>query len=412
MKSTSSTTTVSRLSAPLPGTAPGAAQQHVLGTHGGGDRLSFDEAGDGAGDVEVAQPDAVRTGDDAGEEVHGADEVGDERGGRLAVDLRGRSDLLDDPVIHHHDAVGEGQGLRLIVGDHDGGQVEAALQPLELVTQVHAHPGVERAQRLVEQKQPRRHRNRPGDGDPLLLPAGELGRILVGLPGEADHVEQLGDLLRDVVLPAPLALEPVGHVVEHGEVGEQGIGLKHDAVVAPARRQRRDLVSVLVDQTAGLGLEAGDDPEQRRLAAPRRPQEDDELAAFDVEGHGIEGREVTEALGDALQAQKRPVASRGAFVLYHHAGPAIAVPLPGGRPAAQAGPGSAVIRQRIRATSDYAFYIRPTPRGNPGERIPSLRAPEPCTRRRPRARVYFGADFPSKRLVHSARMRLRFSAAQ
>ena len=174
------------------------------------------------------------------------------------------------------------------------------------MAQVHADPGVERAQRLVEQKQAGRHGDRSGDGDPLLLSAGQLSGILAGFPGEADHVEQLGDLLGDVPLPAPLALEAIGHVVEDGEVGEQGIGLKHDAVVAPPGRQRRYLVSVLVDEAAGLALEAGDNPEQRRLSAPRRPQEHDELATFDLEGNGLEGGEVSETLGDAVQAQKRP----------------------------------------------------------------------------------------------------------
>ena len=59
------------------------------------------------------------------------------------------------------------------------------------------------------------------------------------------------------------------------------------------------------------------------LPHPDGPRKTTNSAAFDVEGDGIEGREVTEALGDALQAQQWPVASRGAFVLYHHAGPAI-----------------------------------------------------------------------------------------
>ena len=33
---------------------------------------------------------------------------------------------------------------------------------------------------------------RPGQGDPLLLAAGQLVRVLLGLGGQADQVEQLG----------------------------------------------------------------------------------------------------------------------------------------------------------------------------------------------------------------------------
>src|SRR3546814_6254683 len=43
---------------------------------------------------------------------------------------------------------------------------------------------------VVEQQQLRLHRQAAGDGDPLLLPAGELARIGVGLAGEPDPLEQ------------------------------------------------------------------------------------------------------------------------------------------------------------------------------------------------------------------------------
>ena len=75
------------------------------------------------------------------------------------VDLRRRADLLDRAVVHHHDAVGHGQRLLLVVRDHDGGDAEPALQRLDLVAQAHAHARVERRQRLVEQQQ-RRARSR------------------------------------------------------------------------------------------------------------------------------------------------------------------------------------------------------------------------------------------------------------
>ena len=50
--------------------------------------------------------------------------------------------------------------------------------------------GVERRGRLVEQHQLRLHRQRAGDGDALLLAAGELDRVGVALVGEADALEQ------------------------------------------------------------------------------------------------------------------------------------------------------------------------------------------------------------------------------
>ena len=49
---------------------------------------------------------------------------------------------------------------------------------------------VERAGRLVEQHQPRLQRQRPGDGDPLLLAAGQLPRVGAFPAGQPDPLEQ------------------------------------------------------------------------------------------------------------------------------------------------------------------------------------------------------------------------------
>lgn len=48
--------------------------------------------------------------------------AGDENGLRLAVQRRGRVDLLDAPVVHHRHTVGDGESLLLIVRDVDRGQ--------------------------------------------------------------------------------------------------------------------------------------------------------------------------------------------------------------------------------------------------------------------------------------------------
>src|SRR5262249_57436276 len=58
------------------------------------------------------------------------------------------------------------------------------------------------------------------------------------------------------------------------------------------------------------GLEAGDEPEGRRLAAAARPQQRDALAGADGEGEPVDGRDAAEALGDVLEldrAHRRPL---------------------------------------------------------------------------------------------------------
>ena len=127
------------------------------------------------------------------EDVQRADEGGDEARFRPVVDLERRAELLDPALAHHDDPVRHGQGLFLVVRHEDRGDAERALQRLQLVAQRHADLGVERRERLVEQQQLRLGGERAGQGDALLLAAGDLVGEPVREMAELDDVEHLGD---------------------------------------------------------------------------------------------------------------------------------------------------------------------------------------------------------------------------
>ena len=91
-------------------------------------------------------------------------------------------------VIHEHDPVrGRARELQLVAhNDHGHAGVAEGTHHLEdAVDQL----GIERAGRLVEQHDLRLQRQRPRDGDALLLTAGELARISGGLVREPDPGE-------------------------------------------------------------------------------------------------------------------------------------------------------------------------------------------------------------------------------
>ncbi len=98
-----------------------AVQRDLLGSHADGD-LALVPLGAGAGHRRCGfrrrrSVIAVlgRAGDLAGEQVRLAEEVGDERGARQVVELRGRAHLLDRALVHDGDGVGHGHGLLLVV---------------------------------------------------------------------------------------------------------------------------------------------------------------------------------------------------------------------------------------------------------------------------------------------------------
>jgi hypothetical protein len=65
----------------------------------------------------------------------------------------------------------------------------------------------------------------------------------------------------------PFDPQRVCHIVAHVHVREQRIVLEHHGDVAAAGRHGRNVPLADVHRTAGGGLEAGDRPQQRRLAA-------------------------------------------------------------------------------------------------------------------------------------------------
>src|SRR3546814_11963834 len=71
---------------------------------------------------------------------------------RLVEQLFRGADLHHLALVHHHHLVGEGQGLGLVVGDVDHGVAEAAVQSIELGTELPLHVRLDDSPRPVEQE--------------------------------------------------------------------------------------------------------------------------------------------------------------------------------------------------------------------------------------------------------------------
>ena len=122
-----------------------------------------------------------------------------------------------------------------------------------------------------------------------------------------------------------------------------------------------------------LGIQPRDGPEERRLPAARRAQEADELALVDLEGDAVEGRELTEPLGEVADAEERGAGTE--------------------RP------------RRSSPASDRHGDARA--RAGPA----AVGRPAPSRTRGSPRRYFFGSDFAPYRFSHSARILARFVAA-
>ena len=98
----------------------------------------------------------------------------------MMEDLVGRADLLDLAFVHHQHAVGQFEGLFLVVGHENAGQMDFVVQAAEPLPEFLPDLGVQRAERLVQQQHFRLDGQRAGQGHALPLSAGKLMRIAVG----------------------------------------------------------------------------------------------------------------------------------------------------------------------------------------------------------------------------------------
>src|SRR5262249_16692195 len=162
---------------------------------------------------------------------------------------------------------------------------------------------------------------RARDSDPLLHPAREVMRI--GL-GEFLELDQLELLERNLLALAPadsLHFQAEGDVAERGAPREQlGKVLEHHAAVETMAGHR---LAADADLAGAGSEEAGDDVEQRRLAAARRPDDADELGGLDREthprdaGHAAARRVVGEAHVADLDMRHRRAPSPRLFYTHY-----------------------------------------------------------------------------------------------
>ena len=199
------------------------------------------------------------------------------------VEVLGRGELLDAAVVEDRDPVGHGQRLGLVVGHVDHGDAEALVQVLDLELHVLAQLLVEGAERLVHEDQLGLEDEGPGEGDALLLAAGELRRAAAGEAAHLHHVEGARDLGVDLGLGELADLQREGEVLADGHVREERVVLEHHADAALVGRHRVDRPAGEGDLAVGRGLEAREHHQAGGLARPGGAEHRQELALADME---------------------------------------------------------------------------------------------------------------------------------
>ena len=221
----------------------------------------------------------------------------------LMDDLLRPGILGNGALLNDQHPVGEGQSLLRVVSDDDGGQVILPGNGLDPVFDGLLDDAVQSRQRLIQQQDPGLHHHGPGQGDPLLLAAGELVDALAQMLPQAQQVDELLHLrFRGDIRPVPQA---VGDVLADVQVGEQGVVLKDD-VEAPLLHGRAGQILPVVKDTAAVCVhDAQDQVQQRGLSAAGGPQNGDDLSISHLKRNILQDRHTVKGLLDMVQFQHK-----------------------------------------------------------------------------------------------------------
>ena len=142
----------------------------------------------------------------------------------------------------------------------------------------------------------------PGDGDELLLAAGQAGDRPVLKALEGHHFQKLVDLLLDLV-PGDAALaQGEGDVFKDVQMGEQGVALEDGVDVALVGGDVVDALAQEEHVALVRLLEAADDAQDRGLAAAGGTQQGEEFVVVDVQTDVLQHRlAAVEGLGDVFE---------------------------------------------------------------------------------------------------------------
>ena len=184
------------------------------------------------------------------------------------------------------------------MGDDDHRDAQGPVQLLQQRQDGGGGGGVQGGGSLVAQKHIRLGGQCPGDGHPLLLSAGKLGGIGVGLVLQPHCLQQLQGTLPGLAGGNALQLQGEAHVLQAGALHQQVEALEDHGDLPPGQPQRlcgegSQLLAVYLHRAGGGGLQQVDAPDQGGLSGARQADDAEDLALFHLQAHAVQSVEGT-----------------------------------------------------------------------------------------------------------------------
>ncbi|MNO84811.1 hypothetical protein D3C76_761640 [compost metagenome] len=168
-------------------------------------------------------------------------------------------------------------------------------QAFDQLLHLDAGQRIQRAERFVEQQQARPVDQRAGQGDALLLAAGQGRRPFMGAIRQPHFLQRLQGLA------APVAGKTEADVVDHPLPRQQPRVLEHQAGFLAGRLQRRRTGQ---QRAAARLVEPGQQAQQGALAAAAAADDGDELAGWNVQLDALQHFALAKGLAQTAGGQR------------------------------------------------------------------------------------------------------------
>ena len=219
----------------------------------------------------------------------------------FGIDLFRGADLLQPPLMHHHDAVSQRHRLDLIVRHIDRGRALLDMQPLQLHPHFLTQLGVKAANRLIHQHRLGVAHQSPADGHPLQITARQSRGPPPQQPADLQHIGHPAH--RPVHLFPALTdgAQRKGHVFIDRQVGIKRKGLEHEGHVPRLWPAVLHLFAADQNVAAVDGFQPRNGAQRRGLAAARLTQKHHKLAVAHQKINVVDDMQRAEMLVDGPQ---------------------------------------------------------------------------------------------------------------
>ena len=170
------------------------------------------------------------------------------------------------------------------MGHKDHGNVQPALELLQLLPQLYPKGGVQIGEGLVQQQDLGTGGHGPGQSHPLLLPAGQGAdrRVLIPLQTHRTQLFQSGRGGLPLFHP-PEKAQAVGDILQHIQVGEEGIALKNGGHRTALGREGDQILTLQEDLPGVRREKAAQKVQGGGFSASGGPKEGDKRTLFDFQ---------------------------------------------------------------------------------------------------------------------------------